>query len=503
VYLEYITSDKVNGRLTPSKGLDLTAQYIAKNLSTWKLKPRGEKGTFFQKLPLHQQRIDASRTSAVINGRAFIYGGDFITPALAPGSASGPLVYVGHGWVIPDKKINAYEGVGVRDKIMVVAGGGAPPEGMTPRDYGRSQHPYKYAQRNNAKGVILLPHFRTLSEWETHKQRTLVRGNISFAGDRRPVTPRGFYEGAVLQLELGTPCCKLPIPAIIVGPSMIEPLLTSEKFLGAQLMNGRTGYGEIKAFDLAPKKRVTFSVAITDESASANNVIAVLEGSDPVLKQEYVVIGAHYDAVGSEAGAGYAGADDNASGTVAVMAMAKAFAASERPKRSVVFMWYSGEERGLWGSRYFVSHPSVPLEKIVTYVNLDMVGRTKRADDKEGVTGADEVYVLGPKLTSTDLTDLVERVNGSYLNLRLNYQHDDLNDRERLIRRSDNYPFALKGIPIIYYFTGFHGDYHSPSDTSEKIDYRKIEKVARTAFVTTWELANSSAAPRFDKPPLK
>lgn len=489
--------------MTPSKGLDLTAQYISKNLSTWKLKPRGDKGTFFQKIPLKQERIDVSRTSAVINGRSFIYGTDFIAPALAPGSASGPLVYVGHGWVIPDKKINAYEGVDVRDKIMIVSGGGAPPGEMTARDYARSQHPYEYAQRNNAKGVILLPHFRTLSEWETHKQRTLFRGNITFAGDRRPATPRAHYEGAVLRLELGTPCCRLPIPKIIVGPSMIEPLLSGEKNLGAQLLLGRTGYGEIKAFDLDPKKRVTFSVAITDESASANNVVAILEGSDPVLKHEYVVIGAHYDAVGSEAGAGYAGADDNASGTVAVMAISKAFAASERPKRSLVFMWYSGEERGLWGSRFFVNNPTVPLDKIVTYVNLDMVGRSKTVDDKDGVTGPDEVYVLGPKLTSTDLTELVERVNRSYLNLRLNYQHDDLKDPERLIRRSDNYPFAVKGIPIIYYFTGFHADYHNPTDTSEKIDYRKIEKVARTAFLTTWELANSSSAPRFDKPSIK
>jgi Zn-dependent M28 family amino/carboxypeptidase len=161
--------------------------------------------------------------------------------------------------------------------------------------------------------------------------------------------------------------------------------------------------------------------------------VAVLEGSDPVLKQEYVVIGAHYDAVGTEAGIGYAGADDNASGTVAVMAIAKAFAASERPKRSVVFMWYSGEEQGLWGSRFFVNNPTVPLDKIVTYVNLDMVGRSKTVDDKDGVTGPDEVYVLGPKLTSTDLTELVERVNRSYLNLHLNYLHDDLNDGERLI----------------------------------------------------------------------
>jgi Zn-dependent M28 family amino/carboxypeptidase len=215
-----------------------------------------------------------------------------------------------------------------------------------------------------------------------------------------------------------------------------------------------------------------------------------------------VVLGAHYDTVGVE-GSSYGGADDNGSGTVALMAIAEAFAAGARPKRSVLFMWHAGEEKGLWGSRYFVEHPSIPLNQIVAYINLDMVGRSKKADDSTpenaGLTSPDEVYVLGPRLTSTEVGELSERVNRSYLNLRLNYRYDDPKDPERLFRRSDNYPFAQKGIPIIYYFTGFHADYHAPSDMLKKIDYLKIEKIARTVFLTSWELANSMSRPRFDK----
>lgn len=506
-YLAFISADELKGRGTPSSGLDLTAKFIATNLSTWGLKPAGDDGSFFQRIPLRRERIELSRTRAEINGKPFTYGADFISPGLAPGTASGPLVYVGHGWVFKAKNIDAYEGVDVRDKIMVVAGGGYPPDAITFQDIilrtAVFEHPYQYAQKHGAKGVIFLPHFMTLGDWEAHQRSTLESGRISVVGSPRPKTESGFYEGATSQMRAGTSCCGLAIPAITVSISMFSPLLSGEKLGVSPLLIGKTGGGEqIKAFDLDKKKQVSFTVALTADVVYAQNVLAVVEGSDPALRREYVVLGAHYDTVGVE-GSSYGGADDNGSGTVALMAIAEAFAAGARPKRSVLFMWHAGEEKGLWGSRYFVEHPSIPLDQIVAYINLDMVGRSKKADDSTpenaGLTSPDEVYVLGPKLTSTEVGELSERVNRSYLNLRLNYRYDDPKDPERLFRRSDNYPFAQKGIPIIYYFTGFHADYHAPSDTLEKIDYLKIEKVARTVFLTAGELANSTSRPRFDK----
>lgn len=510
-WLSFIAADEVGGRDTPSRGLDLTGKFIAMNLSTWGLKPAGDGNSFFQRIPLRRERIDLARTRAEINGKPFAYGPDFISLAMAAGTAAGPLVYVGHGWVHEGKGINAYEGVDVREKIMVVAGGGYPPDAITFRDTLRSggwAHPYEYAQRHGAKGVIFLPHFRTLSEWEAHEQRTLSSGTISVVGRGRPRTAGGFYEGAFHRWELDTSCCGLEIPAITASAEMFNPLLSGEKLSAGALLSGKTATGEqVKAFDLNPDKRMSFTVALAADTVYAHNVLAVLEGSDPALRHEYVAVGAHYDTVGLEGIAGDGGADDNGSGTVAVMAMAKAFAAGDRPKRSVLFTWYAGEEKGLWGSRHFVEHPTVPLDQIVAYVNLDMVGRSKDAADSNpqnaGLTGPDEVYVLGPKLTSTELGELSERVNRSYLNLRLNYRYDDPNAPEGLFRRSDDYPYAQKGIPIIYYFTGFHADYHAPSDTPEKIDYRKIGKVARTAFLTLWELAHSLSRPRYDKPLLK
>jgi len=507
-YLSFISADEVMGRDTPSRGLDLTAKFIATNLSTWGLKPAGDESSFFQRIPLRRERIELSRTRAEINGKPFAYGADFVSPGLAAGTANGPLVFVGHGWVFKAKNIDAYEGVDVRDKIMVVAGGGYPPDAITFQDVilrsAVYEHPYEYAQKHGAKGVIFLPHFTTLSDWEAHERSTVENGNISEFDRPRPKTASGFYEGANGRWESQSSCCGLAIPTITVSTRMLNPLLSGEKLAVSTLLHNKTGAGEqIKAFDLDPKKQVSFTVALAVDKVYTQNVLTVLEGSDPVLRREYVALGAHYDTVGGE-GSQYGGADDNGSGTVALMAIAKAFAAGAPPRRSVLFMWHSAEEKGMWGSRYFVEHPTIPLNQIVTYVNLDMVGRSKKAEDSTpenaGLTNPDEIYVLGPKLTSTELGELSERVNRSYLNLRLNDRYDDPKDPERLFRRSDNYPFAQKGIPIIYYFTGFHADYHAPTDTLEKIDYLKIEKVARTAFLTSWELANSKSRPRFDKP---
>jgi Zn-dependent M28 family amino/carboxypeptidase len=237
------------------------------------------------------------------------------------------------------------------------------------------------------------------------------------------------------------------------------------------------------------------------------NVVGVLEGSDAVLRNEYVAIGAHYDHVGTgqpvAGDAIYNGADDDGSGTVGVLAVAEAFARGVRPKRSVLFIWHCGEEKGLWGSEYFTRFPTVPLKQIVAQLNMDMIGRSKQeGDTKEAnraLSGANEIYVIGSKMMSTELGELSERVNRAYLNLNFNYKYDDPADTNRFFFRSDHYHYAQHGIPIIFYFDGVHEDYHRPSDSADKIDYQKMEKVTRTIFLTAHELANAPTRPRVDK----
>jgi Zn-dependent M28 family amino/carboxypeptidase len=185
------------------------------------------------------------------------------------------------------------------------------------------------------------------------------------------------------------------------------------------------------------------------------------------------------------------------------MAIAEAFAKGPAPKRSILFVWHCGEEKGLWGSRYFTEYPTVPLNQIVTQLNIDMIGRSKKIGDTNPknaeLTGPNEIYVIGSKMMSTELGEVSEAVNKSFLKLSFNYKYDDPKDPNRFFFRSDHFNYAQKGIPIIFYFDGVHEDYHQPSDSPDKIDYQKMEKVARTIYVTGLTIANLPARPKVDK----
>jgi Zn-dependent M28 family amino/carboxypeptidase len=252
------------------------------------------------------------------------------------------------------------------------------------------------------------------------------------------------------------------------------------------------------------------SITISGEGSAltTQNVVAVFEGSDPVLKDEYIALGAHYDHVGIDrpvnGDAIYNGADDDGSGTTALLAIAEALAkAPTRPKRSALLIWHAGEEKGLWGSRYFTEYPTVPLQKIVAQINIDMIGRSRNAGDtnprNKSLTGPNEIYVIGSKMMSTELGELTEAVNKEYLNLTYNYRYDDPKDPNRFFFRSDHYNYARKGIPIVFFFDGEHEDYHRPADEAHKIDYEKMQKVVRTIYVMLWEIANRPTRPTVDK----
>ena len=493
-YLYFVASDEMEGRDTPSRGLDTVAKFLALNLSRWGLKPAGDNGTYFQKITLHRSRLDPSKTQAEIAGHKYTLGEDFFA-SLNPGTASGQVVYVGHGWVIKNKNIDAYRGVDIKDKIVVFYGGGLP-KGASLSDLSGNQGgdwdtPSEYAWKHGAKGAIIIPDSRVMSNLSARRQVTLERtGQFSVAA-----------------FEKETP----GMPMITASASMIKALFQGEKLDGTQILNQREAGTPGDSFELSAQKRVHFTVANAYEDAQTQNVVAILEGRDPVLKNEYVAVGAHYDHVGVRTGAGvtgdkiYNGADDDGSGTVSVLAMAEALSHTPvRPKRSILFIWHAGEERGLWGSQYFTDNPTVPLSSIITELNIDMIGRSKRPGDtnvaNRALTGPDEIYVIGSKMMSTELGELSEAVNKSYLNLTFNYLYDNPKDPNRFFFRSDHFNYARKGIPIIFYFDGEHEDYHKPSDTPDKIDYQKMEKVARTIFVTLLELANGKTRPKVDKP---
>lgn len=490
-YLTFIASDELEGRDTPSRGLDIAALYIASHLSRWGVKPAGDNGTYFQKVPLRLSKVEASGTRLDINGVSYNYGDDFLS-GYVPGNVSGNLVYAGHGWVVKSKNINAYQGIDVKDKIVIVNPSGLP-KGVSFADLQSGTpgvdwfHPALYAQANGAKAVIFMSSFNNLATWQNARRNQTEKGAIAFGPN--PIAP---------------------IPTITVSPRLINALFQGEKINGSGLYNRAVSGEATEGFALNLNKKINLTVAAKTENISTKNVVGVLEGSDPVLKNEYVAVGAHYDHDGIKdpinGDAIWNGADDDGSGTVAVMAIAEAFAkGQQRPKRSILFVWHAAEEKGLWGSEYFADNPTVPITSIITQLNIDMIGRAQKPGDENHPVNKDlakpgEVFLVGSKMMSTELGELSESINKSFLNLSFNYKYDDPNDPERIFYRSDHYNYAKKGIPIIFYTDGTHVDYHQPTDTVDKIDFPQMEKITRTVFAVGWELANRANRPKVDKP---
>ncbi|MGH7589284.1 MAG: M28 family metallopeptidase [Gemmatimonadota bacterium] len=298
----------------------------------------------------------------------------------------------------------------------------------------------------------------------------------------------------------------IPVTSIHLSPRAAEALMAGERVGGAEAIARGDSADYPASFEL--EKSVTLHLPVaTDVLRHPYNVVALLEGSDEALKGGYVTIASHLDgAVGTEAVDGdsiYNAADDNASGTVANLAIAEQMMRAPRPRRSIIFIWDSGEERGLWGTRRFVHRPPVPLESIVAHVNIDMIGANRAPGSVDSVamevTGPNEVYLTGPGVLSAEVDSLLERVNRDYLNLEFNRARDKP-DHEAFYPRTDAGPFIERGILTIGFFTGLHDRYHRPADEARYLDPKKIETVARTIFTSVWAVANASARPRIDKP---
>jgi Zn-dependent M28 family amino/carboxypeptidase len=492
-FLTFIAADEMEGRDTPSRGLDTTAKFIAMNLTRWGFKPAGDEGSYLQHIALRRDRVDAAQTRVELNDQALVVGDDYI-PSVA-GSASGPLVFAGSGWFIKSKNIDAYKGIDAKGKIAVIfVSPNALPHGVRFGDLGKQgedwMNPVDYARKQGVAGLVYVPDFQFLANWDRNRLRIMERGST--------VVEKFIKQGGA------------PIPTIIASPKFANAVFQGER----QSANGLfeqilIGGDQVQApFVLNANKNLNINVVVRNETLSTQNVVAVWEGSDPVLKDEYVALGAHYDHVGIGAAVNgdsiYNGADDDGSGTTALLAMAEALAhATTRPKRSVLFVWHCGEEKGLWGSQYFTDNPTIPLDHIITQLNIDMIGRSKKEGDtnprNRSLTGPNEIYVIGHALMSTELGELSEAVNKGYLNIGYDFRYDDPKDPNRFFSRSDHYNYARKGIPIIFFFDGVHEDYHQPGDEVQKIDFLKMERVTRTIYVTMWEVANLATRPKVDK----
>ncbi len=493
-YLTFVASDEMEGRNTPSRGLDTVAKFIATLLSRWGAKPAGDDGTYFQHIVLRRDSPDPDKTRLEIAGRTYTYGDDYFA-AGGDAAITAPLVYVGDGWLVKSKNIDDYQGIDAKGKVVVVNYGNSfsPPRGLMRidltgkpgEDWANAQ---TYARQKGAAGIIFVVPEAMLSDMDRLRNQ---------AGQNR-YSPEKFRSAGDAAL-----------PIFYVKPKVAEALFAGERSDSAAIYKSIADKTPLPAFDLSSGKQATLTVATKIDRTMTQNVVAIFEGRDPALKDEYVALGAHYDHLGLAArpingDSVYNGADDDGSGTVSLIAMAEALGKAKRhPKRSTLFVWHCGEEKGLWGSQYFTMQPTVPIDHIVTQLNIDMIGRSRSAGDtnpaNKDLSGPDEVYVIGSKMMSTELGELSEKVNAHYLKLNFNYRYDDPKDPNRFFFRSDHFNYAQRGIPIIFYFDGVHEDYHRVTDEVQKIDFNKMEKVARTVYETLWEVSELKRRPLIDK----
>ena len=266
----------------------------------------------------------------------------------------------------------------------------------------------------------------------------------------------------------------------------------------AASMLGEEGKGLLGKMKTAPLEskayKANIELGFTKETSTAyaSNVLGVLEGTDK--KDEYVMITSHYDHVGKRAdGTIYYGADDDGSGTTTILELAEAFAEAKKagkgPRRSIIFMTVSGEEKGLWGSAYYADNPIFPLDKTTVDLHIDMVGRVGEEYQKDK-DSLNYVYIIGDDKLSSDLAVITDQVNGKYMKMKLDRKYNDPNDKNRFYYRSDHYNFAEKGVPVIFYFNGVHADYHRPTDTPDKINYPLMAKRGQLIYHTALEMAN-------------
>ena len=441
-YLHFVASDAMGGRDTPSQGLDITAEFLRMNVEKWGFKPAGDNGSFFQKIALTRESLDTNNTKLEIGGKQYRLGDDFFRIA-GTGTVSGPLVFGKDGWMVKSKNIDAFAGVDVNGKIVVISSEGFNQNTMTPRPAGVAREDLTgekgvdwadaiaHAQKKGAVAVIMVAPPQLQAMW----------GNL-----RRFVGQGSLYPE------------KFRANANGAAPSL--PVMVVSQQVGDEIFAGESG-NKASTAAFALTKNGSLSAASKKETVWTQNVVALWEGSDPVLKSEMVAIGAHYDHVGTNPNAPgedkiWNGADDDGSGTVAVLGIAEALSkAKSRPKRSVLFVWHAGEEKGLWGADYFNRFPTVDIKKVIAQLNIDMIGRSKKAGDtnpkNKDLTGENGIYVIGSEMMSSTLGSITKGTNDAYLKLTYDYKYDDPADTNRFFFRSDHFHYAQNGIPIAFW----------------------------------------------------
>jgi hypothetical protein len=453
--IEIIAHDSMGGRATPSRGLSMTASYIASEFARFGLQPAGDSGSFIQTYPLDRMRVDTIATHAVlrVGGTSARLSASRDLAFLA-GDRTGvtidaPVVLAAGALSADGTQTEAIEG-----KILVILDDSRAANSANRNQFLRTvaqQRPAAILSVSNADSAT----FARQLAWQ-------VRERVAPRRVGTPVVVVSVREVAVAEVLRAA---GIDVAALRASPTLV---LRPVPALSAALTVANDGPATIPA----------------------PNVVGVLEGSDPVLRNEYIVFSAHmdHDGIGPpvKGDSIWNGADDDASGTAGVVELAEAYATPDgRPRRSMIFLTVSGEEKGLWGSDYFAANLPVPRSQVVANINLDMIGRN----------WTDTIVVIGKE--HSDLGATLERVSAAHPELRM-AAIDDLWPTERFYFRSDHYNFARRGIPILFFFNGTHEDYHQPTDTADKIDAEKEARILKLVFHLGLAVGNADTRPQWN-----
>ncbi len=458
-HLYTYASDAYEGRETGERGQKKAVQYLKMQYSSMRVPAAKADGDYFQKVALEISKLPSG--DMTIDGKAFELGEDFLTFSPVDGSFN-EVVYAGYG--IEDEGYSDFNGLDVTGKIVLIKAG----------------------EPRNDDGTYVVSGNLEPSAWSNVSESIEHKAQILVDKGARAIL---YYDNANFQRF------KRAFD-FLAGNEKGRMSLRNEEGTASVILLRDTAVMEILPnIETTSEPRVlpldlSFQIQDHNEPIDSENVVAFIKGT--TKPEEYIVISSHLDHIGISAnGEINNGADDDGSGTVAMLEIAEAFKqaaeAGNGPARSIVFLHVTGEEKGLLGSEYYTDKdPIFPLSQTVANLNIDMIGRT----DPKREGSKNYIYLIGSDKLSSELHELSESVNARYSQLELDYTYNDENDPNRFYYRSDHYNFAKNNIPIIFYFNGTHEDYHRPSDTPDKINYALLAKRAQLIFYTAWELAN-------------
>ncbi|MEX2435859.1 MAG: M28 family peptidase [Balneolaceae bacterium] len=504
-HLSTLASDEFEGRATGMEGQKKAAEYIADFYTDIDFEPMGDNNSYFQRFLLNAQLTDSlvyrlSETTStgpqVINHtvESKDSNGEFIRLFGGTVPLQGEIVFAGFGVNDPERSVSNLEGTDLTDKwVMIFEDIPYIVNGDTLVNPGISSNSRigSILGSRNAKGLLIISDY-TSSEFD---ELANVASNLMAKSSNM----------SLAYLEDGPSRSGFPKGFVQISPEMASTILDLEN-VNSLWDHKKSLISDISEFRAS---ETPFSLEYTPydgpSQVESENVIAYMEGADPELKDEVLVLMAHYDHIGitqpDETGDRINnGADDNGSGTTALMAVANALSEARsdgyRPKRSVLFLHVAAEELGLLGSRYYSDHPVIPIENTVVNFNADMIGRSDPENIKRGDT--DYVYLIGGEIISSELDSLVQVGNSNSVNMRLDRRYNDLEDANQFYRRSDHWNFGRLSVPFVFFFTGVHEDYHQPSDSVDKIDFPKLTKIAQLIYASSIEVTNYDGRPEVD-----